>query len=70
MGTRPPSSLGSPTIAGAGATVLGLAYDAAEGKLFGFRNPGDAGRLATLIDYRRLTASCHPFGSRVGPHLV
>src|SRR5437016_2839638 len=43
--------LSSPTLAGgSAATVLGLAYDAAEGKLFGFRNPGDAGRQIVVID--------------------
>jgi hypothetical protein len=42
--------LGSPTIAGSGSAVLGMAYDAGEGKLFVFRNPGDAGRQIAVLD--------------------
>ena len=59
--------LGSPTIAGVGATVLGLAYDAAEGKLFGFRNPGDAGRQIVVID--PATGGVTPVSASISPPL-
>jgi len=60
--------LGSPTIAGGPTTpVLGLAYDAAENKLFAFRNPGDAGRQIVIID--PATGAVTPVSGSISPPL-
>ena len=49
--TQTGAVLGSPTIAGSNAApIQGLAFDEAEGVLYGLRNPGDGGKQLIVLD--------------------